>query len=1072
MSTHFTRPDAGDARAPFPIVSRDVTRYRSAAEICAAINAAAADAPEFSDACYAPGAADWHGPTRGASFAHFLYCIDGARGSYSVSNTRENLLTLARKVNTIRAAFDGKPRRAPAAKRAPTSAPHVAARALMADGNARDAIQLAENSGAVFFGAAAIGAPGVPYMGCETVEFFGQSFTIGRAIKTGRFLVLHTSTALSVSGSAHRDGFKAHSAALDWIETESACDAWREKFLTALHGRSAFDQTAARARYFEDETAPVETIEPAPVESAPAETAPDVPIEQPAAPVIEQPAPVDVWPPLQPMMRPAEHIARLPLFARLAIERIDADSDLRTGAKLDELLRAYAAQYRETCDDYTRQSAHAIASRRFWNFRPDDAPTEPAAIVPAADPAPVCEPVESPALQATRAHPWMTHAARRVYWVQCQTARVSRNIGPLPAGGMFRRPRSAGFMPEFLMPEVCAHRAAVAAAVRADRAAKRAPVDPAPRADAAPVDTGAAPGGWMRPATGMLSESETRAWPSAEPVESAPTPGYAFPADALPATHSDAAPVDPDEQQTGETVETWFERIRRESAEKRARIAELADTVAAGSGSIGFTHPSDPARYGIAGPDMSGRGAFRFTYFDAAGPIGDAIRPSLADAIAAGIEYGFTVDAAPLEWPENPEPAPVPVPVPGKFETFASLSDVDLRRYIEGCHIARQFGIDFEHAAQELNDRKERGTWSNPGAPVATHSEPIPAPTHSATHPDVFNVFNVWQELRAGRADPTEYQAHVLECVAAAKADGLFYNSEVWPRAAALMADRFGYPDARSAGADNGVAREFGTHCYCAGDVLSARHKAELNRTAAAGFRAGQVFPRLIFNDGKNVTGARLSSMSHTGESCKLTGKRGRYSVEFECEAYSLQCAIERAAERAGILAKRRGDAKPRAPIAPAPVPGDTKAEPVPADTLPADTAPTYVDVFADGFGFYCYSLRDGSKWTGRPSFEAAATELAGMGMQARAAGLNPPVPADTAPDDDTIPAPLDGLDVIETADAETLAEFDRLSRAPGVAPLATDARPIPSGPVLRIPAGDLRARIPARFAPAYLLTA
>lgn len=611
--------------------------------------------------------------------------------------------------------------------------------------------------------------------------------------------------------------------------------------------------------------APVESIQTAPddiaqPEPAAVETAPDAPIEQPA--------PVEAWPPLQPMMRPAEHIARLPLFARLAIERIDADSDLRTGAKLDELLRAYAAQYRETCDDYTRQSAHAIASRRFWNFRPDDAPIEPAAIVPAADPAPVCEPVESPALQATRAHQWMTHAARRVYWVHCETARFSRELGPLPFGSMFRRPRSPGFMPDFLAPEIRAHRAAVAAAVRADRAAKRAPAD-TPRADPAPVDTGAAA--------------------DAEPIESAPTPGYAFPADALPATHSDdapalefvsrwtgarcnglsevtariecarrkkaepgfvfkvapclgdglapwqvtamrgkfevqrwravdpvpgdsdpvpvnsPAPVDPDEQQTGETVETWFERIRRESAEKRARIAELADTVAAGSGSIGFTHPSDPARYGIAGPDMSGRGAYRFSYFDAAGPIGDAIRSTLADAIAAGIEYGFTVDAAPLAWPDNP--APDDAPVPGKFETFASMSDADLRRYIEGCHIAREFGIDFAHAAQELNDRKERGTWSNPGAPVATHSAPHP-------------------------------------------------------------------------------------------------------------------------------------------------------------------------------------------------------------------------------------------------------------------------VPADTAPDDDTTPAPLDGLDVIETADAETLAEFDRLSRAPGVAPPATDARPIPSGPVLRIPAGDLRARIPARFAPAYLLTA
>ena len=813
MSTHYTRPDAGAARAPFPIVSRDVTRYRSAAEICAAINAAAADAPEFSDACYAPGAADWHGPTRGASFAHFLYLIDGARGSYSVSNTRENLLTLARKVNTIRAAFDGKPRRAPAAKRAPTSAPHVAARALLTDGNARDAIQLAENSGAVFFGAAAIGAPGVPYMGCETVEFFGQSFTIGRAIKTGRFLVLHTSTALSVSGSAHRDGFKTHSAAVDWIETESACDAWREKFLTALHGRSAFDQTAARARYFEDETAPVDTIEPAPVESDPAETAPDAPIEQPA--------PVEAWPPLQPMMRPADHIARLPLFARLAIERIDADSDLRTGAKLDELLRAYAAQYRETCDDYTRQSAHAIASRRFWNFRPDDAPIAPAAIVPAADPAPVCEPVESIQTAPDDIAQPEPAAVESAPDAPMDPAAVDRAPDPAPAAralpllpvlvsNALERIESGesllsaaawewasanhytrAFVDDWLIdqnhsvrhligsPEArfralvdMVHSDADPAAVYGWKRAPvdtapaapepaAAPVDPAPRADAAPVDTGAAPGGWMRPAAGMLSESEARAWPSAEPVESAPTPGYAFPAEALPATHSDAAPVD---------VDTM-----------RAQLCAVEDAILAAA----------PRKFsnGQYGGDIEAAARSRSVPAEL-----KRRRKTLRAMISAAR------DAA-------ADAAPVPVPVPGKFETFSGMSDLDLRRYIEGCHIARQFGIDFEHAAQELNDRKERGTWSNPGAPVATHSAPHP-------------------------------------------------------------------------------------------------------------------------------------------------------------------------------------------------------------------------------------------------------------------------VPADTAPDDDTTPAPLDGLDVIETADAETLAEFDRLSRAPGVSQPATDARPIPSGPVLRIPAGDLRARIPARFAPAYLLTA
>lgn len=451
----------------------------------------------------------------------------------------------------------------------------------------------------------------------------------------------------------------------------------------------------------------------APVESI--QTAPDAPIEQPAAPVIEQLAPVDVWPPLQPMMRPAEHIARLPLFARLAIERIDADSDLRTGAKLDELLRAYAAQYRETCDDYTRQSAHAIASRRFWNFRPDDAPMDPAAVDRAPDPAPAAralpllpvlvsnalERIESgESLLSAAAWEWASanHYTRAFVddWLIDQNHSVRHLIGSPEA-----RFRALVDMVHSDADPAAVYgwkRAPVDTAPAAPEPAA-APVDPAPRADAAPVDTGAAPGGWMRPATGMLSEVEARAWPSAEPVESAPTPGYAFPADALPATHSDAAPA------------------------------------------------ADPA------------------------------------------------------------PVPVPVPVPGKFETFSGMSDLDLRRYIEGCHIARQFGIDFEHAAQELNDRKERGTWSNPGAPVATHTAPHP-------------------------------------------------------------------------------------------------------------------------------------------------------------------------------------------------------------------------------------------------------------------------VPADTAPDDDTHPAPLDGLDVIETADAETLAEFDRLSRAPGVAQPVSDARPIPAGPVLRIPAGDLRARIPARFAPAYLLTA
>lgn len=58
----------------------------------------------------------------------------------------------------------------------------------------------------------------------------------------------------------------------------------------------------------------------------------------------------------------------LPLFAKVAIERLDADSDLRTPAKLDELLDAYAGTYGQACDEHTRYSAHYRCSRRFHDF--------------------------------------------------------------------------------------------------------------------------------------------------------------------------------------------------------------------------------------------------------------------------------------------------------------------------------------------------------------------------------------------------------------------------------------------------------------------------------------------------------------------------------------------------------------------------------------------------------------------------------------------------------------------------------------------------------------------------------
>lgn len=77
--------------------------------------------------------------------------------------------------------------------------------------------------------------------------------------------------------------------------------------------------------------------------------------------------------PAQPVItfgkkRVPESYQYLPQYAKIAIERIDADSDLRTHAKLDELLDAYAKTYAETVDQHTRDSAHCICKRRFPDF--------------------------------------------------------------------------------------------------------------------------------------------------------------------------------------------------------------------------------------------------------------------------------------------------------------------------------------------------------------------------------------------------------------------------------------------------------------------------------------------------------------------------------------------------------------------------------------------------------------------------------------------------------------------------------------------------------------------------------
>ncbi len=67
----------------------------------------------------------------------------------------------------------------------------------------------------------------------------------------------------------------------------------------------------------------------------------------------------------------------LPLWARVAIERLDAHAELRNEAMLDELLDSYARTYGETVDAQTRDSARHICRRRFMGSYTEPTLDEP-----------------------------------------------------------------------------------------------------------------------------------------------------------------------------------------------------------------------------------------------------------------------------------------------------------------------------------------------------------------------------------------------------------------------------------------------------------------------------------------------------------------------------------------------------------------------------------------------------------------------------------------------------------------------------------------------------------------------
>ena len=362
-------------------------------------------------------------------------------------------------------------------------------------------------------------------------------------------------------------------------------------------------------------------------------------------------------------------------------------------------------------------------------------------------------------------------------------------------------------------------------------------------------------------------------------------------------------------------------------------------------------------------------------------------------------------------------------------------------------------------------------------ATPATHSEPAPA------RPVYANDHLAWLDVENDRAEPDEYQARLIECFGDVKARGLFYNSETYPATAALMTERYGYPDWRGdRGQSDGVANPFGMDCYRANCVIRARAERERERGAAATFTVGQRFARLIFNDGKQRTAAELVTLDPAGFACKLKAKSGRNSVEVTCSAYALSLAVIRAEERGKVLAAKRASARPE-PIAPMPA----EPAPVPSKSEPETLMLSHVlgalqCIAPDGIPDAAMLAREADRIEATaermrdamPDYSATCATVA-RDLRTLADSAIDPLPGKSEPealdDDETIPAPLDGLDVAELDD---MVEFERAGGiAQPIAPAYRDdaprATPTPS---LRIPAGDPRARIPARFARVYLLQA
>lgn len=204
--------------------------------------------------------------------------------------------------------------------------------------------------------------------------------------------------------------------------------------------------------------------------------------------------------------------------------------------------------------------------------------------------------------------------------------------------------------------------------------------------------------------------------------------------------------------------------------------------------------------------------------------------------------------------------------------------------------------------------------------------------------PSAKNVFDDW--VRDGKSaehpdyEPTDRQQMVMDAVARAVDGGLFYNTEVKDRVAKEM----GYTGSQ----DDGT--KFSLDVYMARKVVEKQRGNARSRKIAQemNLQPGDNIGTIVPNDYKRITGLTVESVSETGFSVTVKGKRGAATVSGQMGVDSIKSGIERAKEKglrkdsyAEFIAKRA----PKAPAVAEPKSSAPAAKPKTMQDMAQDLA-------------------------------------------------------------------------------------------------------------------------------------